>query len=272
MGIKKLIRRILLFHIHGKNNKVISCDKNLFFLPSGLKVRMKGNNNSLVLGYGMKFRNVEITIIGNNNKVVLGENSQLTSSDIDITGNNNLFDSDKNIKYLQTVVGETGDNNNFVIKTTKHTIREARFYVEEGSSLRVGENSEFKNRGLHVVVNNGYKNKPKLTIGDNVCIAKDCIIRTSDGHTLLDENGRAINEPKDIVIGSNVWIMSRCTILKGAVIPSGCAVGANSLVNKAFDEENLLLVGSPAKILRKNIKWDFRGYNRYMTENAVVEN
>ena len=99
------------------------------------------------------------------------------------------------------------------------------------------------------------------------------IIRASDGHTLIDKNtGIPINPPKNIIIGNNVWIASRCTILKGAVIPDGSMVAACALVNKKFDNENIILAGIPAKIIKENILWDFNTYGVCMIKLENISN
>ncbi|MBR4891899.1 MAG: hypothetical protein IKZ34_01820 [Alphaproteobacteria bacterium] len=46
------------------------------------------------------------------------------------------------------------------------------------------------------------------------------------------------------------------TILKGTKIPDNCIVGARSLVNKKFDEPNVILVGIPAVIKKRGIQWE----------------
>ena len=121
----------------------------------------------------------------------------------------------------------------------------------------------------YAIINNNFKNKHKLTIGKGVFIGKDVIIRTSDGHAIIDpETGLAINEPQDIEIGDNVWIGARNMILKGTKIPSGSIVGAQSVVNKKFETTNVLIAGNPAKIIRNNVFWDVRDFGRYMKETT----
>ena len=250
------------------NNKFFYSGKMCWFLPFGCKLKIRGKNNTIILGKNCIFRNSRIKIKGNDNTITIGNETKLYKTNIDIIGNNNKINISNNIKFQNTIINELGDSKVFIISTTKHPIRDAKFYIEEGGTAIIGKNSELKNGGLRVVVNNGYKTKPKLLIGDDVYVATDCIIRASDGHTILDENNNAINEPKDVIIGNNVWIMSRCTILKGSFIPSGCGIAANSLVNKAFNEEHILLGGIPAKILRHNFKWDPRTYNQYMSDSV----
>lgn len=254
--IQKLIdilRGKRFFNFVGKNNKIIIPDKckfNLIKLFVFSRIKIKGDNNTII------FR-------GNFSKTnFLNIRKELT---IYIYGDNNIIDIEFPIRFQNVLIGMEEAHNIFKIRKTSYSIRDARIFIEEGGTVLIGENSELKNRGLHIVVNNGYKKKPKLIIGDNVHIAKDAIIRASDGHTLVDVvTGKALNEPEDIIIGDNVWITSRCTILKGSCIPSNSIVGACSLVNKKFTEENVIIAGLPAKIIKRNIKWDNRTYGTYM--------
>ena len=58
-----------------------------------------------------------------------------------------------------------------------------------------------------------------------------------------------------ISIEDNVWVGCRSTILKGAIIPQGCVVGANSNVVSAFTENNCIIAGNSAQIVKKHITW-----------------
>ncbi len=52
----------------------------------------------------------------------------------------------------------------------------------------------------------------------------------------------------DVVIGEDVWIGTRATILAGVTLGRGCIVGANALVNKPVPPY-ALVAGIPAKII-----------------------
>ena len=73
-----------------------------------------------------------------------------------------------------------------------------------------------------------------VVIGKDVTIAHNCIIH-------------------GCVIGANSVIGMGTTILNGAVIPPNSLVGAGSLVTSSFKdcEEGMLIVGSPAKAVKK---------------------
>ena len=49
------------------------------------------------------------------------------------------------------------------------------------------------------------------------------------------------------IIGDNVWIGPGVKIFGKIKIGSGIAIGANAVVNKSFDEENISIAGIPAR-------------------------
>jgi acetyltransferase-like isoleucine patch superfamily enzyme len=132
--------------------------------------------------------------------------------------------------------------------------------LEGGSQIHIGSGlSSYKD--INIVAKNG-KN---IFIGDECMFAREIMIRNNDGHIILDrETGEVLNKPEDIVIENNVWIGMRSVILKGSLVKSGSVIGAMSLVNKKFDEENILIAGVPAKKIRSNIEWRREDYAMYM--------
>lgn len=96
----------------------------------------------------------------------------------------------------------------------------------------------------------------ETTIGNNVRLGWNVTLKDGDGHPICDEEGQIFNQSKPIIIGNNVWVGSEVTLLKGTVIPDGSVVGYGSIVTKAFNEENVIIVGSPAKIVKHNIRWN----------------
>lgn len=89
-----------------------------------------------------------------------------------------------------------------------------------------------------------------LVIGCDCIIAWGVLISDSDWHD-IDNTHR--NSP--VSIGDHVWICHGVSVLKGSAIPSGCVVGAKSLVTSAIDTEKALIAGVPAKIIRTDIVW-----------------
>jgi len=94
--------------------------------------------------------------------------------------------------------------------------------------------------------------KNSITIGYNVAISHDVTIMDSDAHG-IDYNGYEMTKP--VVIGDNVWIGTRATILKGVNIRNGAVVAAGAVVTKDIPE-NCIVAGVPAKIIKENVSWN----------------
>ena len=97
----------------------------------------------------------------------------------------------------------------------------------------------------------------KITFGKNVLINWDNLIMDVDFHKIyISGSNKQINNSKEIEVEDNVWIGCRNTILKGSKIKKGSIVGANSVIVHEFQEENILIVGNPAQIKKRNIYWE----------------
>ena len=103
-----------------------------------------------------------------------------------------------------------------------------------------------------------YKEKnTTVKIGDNCMFSEDILIYPTDVHTIYDQStGELLNLGKPITIGNHVWCNRDVKILKGSVVGNDVVIAANSLVNKSFfNDNNVILGGQPAKILKRNINW-----------------
>lgn len=68
-------------------------------------------------------------------------------------------------------------------------------------------------------------------------------------------------DAQPIIIGDYVFIGTRCTFLKGSIVPSYTIIGACALVNKKLTENYVLYAGVPAKKV-KEIKEKCLFFNR----------
>jgi acetyltransferase-like isoleucine patch superfamily enzyme len=93
----------------------------------------------------------------------------------------------------------------------------------------------------HKHIKNGYK----------LWAAWESTIMDSDLHPIRNVETGEIRKPhKDIIIGDNVWLGTKSIVLKGSIIPSGCIIGAMSVVSKKFNKENTIIAGNPAQEIR----------------------
>ena len=60
----------------------------------------------------------------------------------------------------------------------------------------------------------------------------DTIIMDTDSHKIFDDSGESISHNCEVIFGDNVWLGCRCVVLKGANIPNGSIIAANSTVTK----------------------------------------
>ncbi|MEG2340936.1 MAG: Coenzyme F420 hydrogenase/dehydrogenase, beta subunit C-terminal domain [Odoribacter sp.] len=92
----------------------------------------------------------------------------------------------------------------------------------------------------------------KITIGRNVLIARDVVIRDNDGgHQILTE-GYKPTAP--VVIGDHVWIGQGAMIMKGVTIGDGAIIGAGAWVATNV-KPHTVIMGDPARAVQKNVEW-----------------
>jgi len=101
----------------------------------------------------------------------------------------------------------------------------------------------------------------KMTIGQGCLFSRMCYISDSDHHRIVDENGEVTNYPHETIIGDNVWIGVKATIMKGARIKSGCVIGANSMAGGRI-KEHLLVMTEPARPFSE-VHWSTEGFGDF---------
>lgn len=94
-----------------------------------------------------------------------------------------------------------------------------------------------------------------LEIGDRCSVSWDSLVMDSDFHSI---NGEPANSP--VVIGDDVWVGCRATILKGSVIPNGSIVAAGAVLSKRLNEERAVY-GGTNKLLKRDVTWSKRPSN-----------
>jgi len=200
---------------------------NRLFLRNKIWVKKKGNN---VCDVKCILHNSKINIIGSNNKVIIEKTLSSNKIDIVILGNGNLIYIGNDVLCRDTKLWIEDNNNN--ISVGKETVFAGNIQLSaiEGTKIEIGEKCLFSD---------------------------DIDIRTGDGHSILDNNGDRTNASKDIVIGDHVWCGRCVSILKSANIPSECVIATKSVVTKEYQERNVVLAGSPAKVVKKQIGWDY---------------
>jgi acetyltransferase-like isoleucine patch superfamily enzyme len=87
-----------------------------------------------------------------------------------------------------------------------------------------------------------------IVIGDYTFIAPNVGIM-SGNHDLYDLRNQTINQP--IIIGKYCWLGMNSMILPEVELGDFTIVGAGSVVTKSFNEGYCVLVGNPARVIKK---------------------
>ena len=93
-----------------------------------------------------------------------------------------------------------------------------------------------------------------IEIGSDVLFGYNIYLRDDDGHEIVTQETSATRD-KRIVLGDHIWCSSNVSILKGVRVPNNCVIGYNSCLMRSVEEENALVGGYPARVLKSNITW-----------------
>ncbi len=117
----------------------------------------------------------------------------------------------------------------------------------KGGTIELGEE-------VNVSANVTIYSNSRISIGSKTFIAGHCYIVAGGEHEFEDTSRpiveQGVRESRGVIIEDDCWLGASVTILDGTKLGKGCVVGANSLVRGSFEEFSIL-VGSPAKLLRK---------------------
>ncbi|MGH4139610.1 acyltransferase [Clostridium sp.] len=185
------------------------------------------SNNTFIIGTAV-MKKTKITVNGINNTIIIKDLSRLINCNI----------------YIQ------GSNNHIVINK-KVYLNYTELYIEDDNNeICVGENTS-----VHGVTHLAAIEGTIINIGSDCMFSSDIHFRTGDSHSIIDLSGKRLNTSENIFIGNHVWIGTKVICLKGVHIANNCIVGAGSLITKKFSEENVILAGNPAIIVKHKIDW-----------------
>jgi acetyltransferase-like isoleucine patch superfamily enzyme len=170
-----------------------------------------------------------------------------------------------NIKFAMIKIGwgegsignECNRNNYWIVKKNCRIIFNGTAHFAKGVSLRADNGGEISFGNKFVANQNFFcASNTSISFGDNAVLGWNIHIRDSDGHKIYDENKNVINANRPINIGNQVWVASYANILKGVIISDNSIVAFGSIVTKSFLEENVIIGGIPASVVKRNINWE----------------
>ncbi|MFO7669653.1 MAG: acyltransferase [Bacteroidales bacterium] len=124
----------------------------------------------------------------------------------------------------------------------------ARIIIGEGAKLVLGNHFRISS-GSSIIC---FKS---IEFGHNCAISWDSQIIDTDFHKVYDENSSYINPDREIRIGNDCWIGNHSIIQKGTTLGNMVVVASNSMLNSGIPDNNVILGGSPAKIIKTSVTW-----------------
>ena len=157
-----------------------------------------------------------------------------------------------------------GDDSMVSIESSKYSICNCQIHMEAKRSRL------FINKDLYcpgsLSIYNMDESGLTMKIGKNCMFALGVIMRPCDGHAIYNNDTKTIiNKPEyhSIEIGNHVWCGMDVKILKNTKIPDNSIVGAGAIVNKKFEEKNVIIAGVPAGIIKRNINWSIDNTDQF---------
>jgi len=217
-GAHQKMKRLFRLEGIGKNNRVLV---------------QNPKTHNIQIGSG-SMKNAKITIYGVNNTLIIEDGFRINHMELLIRGNGNVvrigrqFELNYNTDHGPLYLSAKDDNNTITLGNNIHIRGSAEIVCMEGT---------------------------ELTIGDNFGMSNETIIRTGDGHRIMDAEGNRVNPSRSIHIGNDCWLARRGIILKGVRLQDYTIVGTAALVTKKYDQGNIILGGNPARIIKENVTW-----------------
>ena len=212
-------------------------------LVSNIFDRLDGNKIILVRKDGTS---VEVTEISGLKVEFNGKNSQIT-----------IYEP----FCFENSYCKLGNNCEISVAQNNSVTRNLSISTRQNNKIVIGKN--FSCNGCTMEVHD--EANTTIKIGDDCLFSYGIILRPSDGHTIYDiGSGKILNQPCDgITIGNHVWVGMSAKFLKDSGVGNNTVVGADSLVTRKFDEENVVVGGVPAKVLKRGINWDINNTDNF---------
>lgn len=175
----------------------------------------------------IKIRNTDCV---NGGKIFIGKGCSLNNTTIDIFASNNTLIIEDNARFISS----------------------ARIIMQDDDGqIKIGRNFE----GMEFFILKTEKNT-NITIGENCLFSARIVIRSGDGHSIIDpSSGKRINPGKDVTIEDKVWVGYGVNILKGAHIGQGSIIGSQAIVADNDIPPHSVTAGTPARVVKENIDW-----------------
>ena len=205
-----------------------------------VKNKISGKNNKIYIKDGDILREVKkvpgltFKISGNDNKIIIDKSCYFMNSSIYIWGSQGEIIFAENVRCLKSLIDQGTNSTNRKIYIGKNN------YLLEMKIHNWGDNVNF-------------------ILGDFCMLSSGIKVLTSDGHPIKNiYTEEIINKPGSVNIGEKCWIGKDVTFCKNITIVPNTIVGIGSVVTKSFHDENTIIAGNPARVIKKDVTYSFR--------------
>lgn len=201
--------------------------------------------------------NRRIRLIGDlsDNQIEIGENIVIVG---EIRGHGNVIQIADTRNLQKIHVNIHGNHNRLVIgrRSLLQSMRVdigSKRWCSSHSRVVIGEHFSIGSKGRFLLPNSGNV----IEIGDHCMFSSSVQLRGGEyPHLIFDkETGQYLDQSEGIFVGNHVWIGEGVFIAKAVTIPAESIVGARSVVTKRFDEENTVIAGNPARVVKRGVQW-----------------
>lgn len=142
-------------------------------------------------------------------------------------------------------------NNNKIVISNRVFLKDTDIHIEDsGNEVHIDEKTTVFGKP-HLACTEG----KRILIGQDCMFSTDVTFRTGDSHSIVDLDGRRINNAQDVIIGNHIWIGNKVVLTKGVEIADNSIVGSGSIVTKKFTKKGIVIAGVPAKEIKENVNW-----------------
>lgn len=125
------------------------------------------------------------------------------------------------------------------------------FQAGRANKLTVGRRTVIN--GAKIWLGNG----SALHIGNDCMLSYEIMIRTTDGHAIMDNaTGAIINHQRNAcIIGNHCWLGLRTIVNKNAQIPDNTIVASGTVLTGKFVNQHTIIAGNPGRVIRTDVSF-----------------
>ena len=128
-------------------------------------------------------------------------------------------------------------------------------FKADNCKMYIGKKCIFNGGSINFILG---EEGPEIHIGAGCLFAHNVKMKTTDNHVIYNiETRKRENPAGNIVIGNHVWFCDDVLILNNSRVCDNSVVATRALLSGVITEENVVLAGIPARIVKRNINWNF---------------